>query len=177
MVNTIDWLNDEPRLTREHNGAKYIPIIVVKEDLNTLCSTDGDWSTSDLKAREYQENGFSFTSGSLVLYVNYNGKRRFFVGSATIHLMGNNNPHYEATLQSECIKNAAKNLGRRFGMYLNEEGKEDIFNDYEGAKTQVISKLIAGDLEKKQLAKALKENNYPLISKLNATYEFDRDTN
>lgn len=176
MVNTNEWLNKEPRLTREHNGAKYIPIIVVKEDLNQLCATDGDWSTSDLKANVYEANGYSFMSGSLVLYVNYNGKRRFFVGSATIQLTSNNNLHYEATLQSECIKNAAKNLGRRFGMYLNEEGKEDIFNDYEAART-IITKLPAGDLEKKQLAKALKDNDTKLATKLNATYEFDRDTN
>lgn len=141
--NIQSFLDSEPRLLREHNRSKYIPILVVKEDLNLLC--DGDWNTSDLKAREYEISDYKFISGSLILYVNYGEKRRFFVGSATIQITGSNNAHHEATLQSECIKNAAKNLGRRFGMYLNEEGK-DMFDDFEDEIITVETKTIKNSI-------------------------------
>lgn len=172
MANANQFLQSEPRLLREYNGAKYVPIIVVKEDLNELCGTDGDWNTSDLKSNVYEANGFCFITGSLVLYVNYAGKRRFFVGSATIHLTGNSNLHYEATLQSECIKNAAKNLGRRFGMYLN-----DTFEDYIGQNETKFTKVKATAIEEKQLQKALKDNDTDKVIHLTSNYEFTRNTN
>ena len=66
-------------------------------------------------------NNREFISGKLTLRVQDEDKLfRDVIGSCTFLVRGNeDNQDYVATLQSFCVANAAKRLGRRFGRGLN----------------------------------------------------------
>lgn len=57
----------------------------------------------------------SYTSPEITKYT-FVGAHTFIEGESTT---GEVNDNYEATALAECIKNASKNLGRKYGMFLN----------------------------------------------------------
>ncbi len=72
---------------------------------------------------EYLQHGHScILSGSLVLtVVDEDCGEHSFVGGANFNLKRYaDNEHFIATLKSECIKNAVKHIGEKYGMFLNQ---------------------------------------------------------
>jgi len=123
----------ETRVTDAHGvvtgtGFYHIPILKVKE---MLWADFQKWGTTDFKCTIIQ-NGHEgvIVDASCVLNLSYiievEGKswlgmgQYSFVGATSFHskrYAGNDN--YGATALAECIKNAAKNIGRKFGSALN----------------------------------------------------------
>lgn len=109
------WLDTPPKdeeVATNADGSLYIPIGIVEQLLDDM--TGSTWATRN----------FSFSivadvvCGSVELY--FPELNRSMVGSKTFSIDEYpDNQDWTATLLSECIKNAAKKLGRRFGRELN----------------------------------------------------------
>lgn len=117
------------------SGVKYISIRDIKSMMNEYFVR---WSTSNFKVQFLQIGHDLLVSGSVELTVvmpititnsttqitELSGTDTFsFIGANTFNVKSEqaegNNDNYEAILLSNCIKNAAKNLGVLFGYNLN----------------------------------------------------------
>jgi len=104
---------------------QFIPIIKIKE----LLSQNFDfWGTSDFRWEYIMRGNEFFISATVTLnllkHIEGTSHKWSFVGAATINILNPNptmevNENHTASVLSACIKNAAKNIGRFFGMYLN----------------------------------------------------------
>lgn len=112
--------DQEPLFAKELSvGIYYIPILKIKEMLWEDFERWGDknfWYTITLRGHE------TIVSGRLDLEVIYEGVVYTFSGSATFSAESNQN--WLPILNSECIKNAVKKIGRKYGMYLNQDLQE-----------------------------------------------------
>lgn len=122
------WLDTEPddvdivtESDAEGNSYRYLPYRVIVRYLDEL--TGGDWSAKQWHFQVIKTK-YWYASGSIEVEVAYMGIRRVLAGAATYPFQSlYPNHHFEATLQSLAIMNAAKMLGRRFGLFLNEDVK------------------------------------------------------
>ena len=120
------WLDMEPddvdivtETDAEGNSYRYLPYRVIVRYLDEL--TGGDWSAKQWHFQVIKTK-YWYASGSIEVEVAYKGIRRVLAGAATYPFQSlYPNHHFEATLQSLAIMNAAKMLGRRFGLFLNED--------------------------------------------------------
>lgn len=121
------WINTRPpedQISTLSNGAEFLDISVVERLLYRL---DSHWGTENFKFRVFEFLGIPFVSGSLELVVTYGGRTRRLIGAYTEPVPPETNPYdpntnanYEATVKSECTKNAVKPIGVAFGQGLND---------------------------------------------------------
>jgi hypothetical protein len=136
----IEWLEQQPVFEGDNkevfenaDGSQYIPVGIVENLLDQL--TDTHWSTenfiSNSSTRVSNSNEkTSFIGGKIELTVTYGNITRTLTGvcdikvsdliAKTIH--DKDNESYQATVLSNCLCNAAKKLGNRFGRSLNGRG-------------------------------------------------------
>lgn len=158
-------LPDEAILKANDDGSRFIPINFLEDELDKL-----EWSTRNF-------NHFVFKAGyadlvisaSIELVVNINDKERSFVGAASFSLKSiDPNPHFLATVKSECIKNAASDIGVLYGRHLNDEVLKNIeFNKpkLERKKSKPDSKIM------KQFLKAVEDGDTATQTMLSNIYE------
>lgn len=114
-------------------GLYHIPIIRIKEMLSTKFIR---WTTSNFIFQMIPHGNKLFINASVYLEVElyptnqYNTCHTFnFVGATTYELgRFEENQNHSATALSECIKNASKNIGRTFGLYLNQGLENQLAN-------------------------------------------------
>lgn len=131
MTDVIKWLDEDPpsyEIAKNNDGSEFIPIAIVEELLNKL--TDRTWETKHFAWSLFSHGDVVLVSASVQLEVGYT------LGPSTPHCVFRSitgavtftsdayapNINLAATALSECIKNAAKKLGRRFGNKLNDRG-------------------------------------------------------
>lgn len=104
------------------NGAAYIAIGKLENSLDDL-----NWTTSNFQHTLYKD-GYANLSvmASLELGISYTNpegqiEKRTFVGACNFSLSSlEPNTHFLATAKSECIKNAASDIGKYFGRGIND---------------------------------------------------------
>lgn len=103
-------------------GGRYLPIDVVERDLDRWV-----WSTEHFTYQLYADKfGNRCIAASLELVIMWNEEnhlpieRRLTGGCNFVISSYAPNGHFVATAKSECVKNAASDLGKRFGRGLNE---------------------------------------------------------
>lgn len=120
------WINDAPAendILKNEDGSEYIPIGIVELKLTKL---DSHWGTENFWFNLiHTPNGDMLSVGSIDITIEYGGKKRKLVGTATLFVpadvsMGEGNTNFSATTKSECIKNGVKAIGRNFGSELND---------------------------------------------------------
>lgn len=102
------------------SGIFHIPI----EEVKIMLWNDFEsWGTSNFKFSISPIGHRIFISASVELTIIHRSGMYTFVGAHTFiegeSTTGEVNDNYEATALAECIKNASKNLGRKYGMFLN----------------------------------------------------------
>lgn len=117
------------------DGHAFIPIRKVKEKLQSDLIID--WELQDFRFSVFKANNTTYASASgrlVVMFKNYSEEypNEYSLdrpGAATLRINPetDTNQNYEASIMSEVIKNAAKNLGNQFGFHLNREESEDFF--------------------------------------------------
>jgi hypothetical protein len=121
-----EWVNSEvePEILKsiDNGNSHFIPINEVESRLDPL-----SWSTRNFQYTIFKD-GYSnlCVAASLELEIKYfeltgSAIIRTFVGSCNFSLKAiEPNTHFLATAKSECIKNAASDIGKYFGRGLND---------------------------------------------------------
>ncbi len=128
------WLNSEPdesEIEDSPYGGKHIPIDKIRVLLDRLNGCVTKYQLS------YYKNGRGDLSAaaSLELTVTIDGKERTVTGAYNLTLHEAPNGFWNGTLKSECVKNAASELGKRLGRDLNKDmPKQEPINYQEIAK-------------------------------------------
>jgi hypothetical protein len=155
---------------------RYLPIDVVERDLDRW-----SWGTENFTWQFYRDNhGQQGITASIVLVIpwtEFNGKavQRRLTGSCNF-TMANYAPnsHFLATAKSECVKNAASDLGPKFGRGLNDthhdEGRQVEFEAPPTAAQRQKTKPDALMLAK--FKKAAAEGDQTVLDILSNVYEF-----
>ena len=169
-----EWLNSEP-LTSEVElspyGGRHIPIDKLRPILDKL-----NWSTTNYKPTLYTD-GYANKSacGSIELTVTVDGVQRTVTGAYNLLLSEAPNGFWNGTLKSECIKNAAKDLGKRFGRDLNDDlPKEQLVKEVavkNTLKAKPDSKIM------KQFLSAVEKGDEAAITTLTNIYEIKYEPN
>lgn len=158
-------LPDEAILKANEDGSRFIPINILEDELDKL-----DWSTKNFHHMIFK-NGYAdlVVSASLELIIKHGNNERSFVGCANLSLNSiGNNPHFLATIKSECIKNAATDIGYLYGRHLNDEVlKNTTLNNPTPTKpkSKPDSKIM------QQFLKAVEEGDTATITMLSNIYE------
>lgn len=104
-------------------GGRYLPIDVIERDLDRW-----PWSTERFTYQIYNDKfGKPCIAASLDLVIPWKDdgfatrERRLTGGCNFVISSYAPNGHFVATAKSECVKNAASDLGKKFGRGLNEE--------------------------------------------------------
>lgn len=110
-----EWIKTDPAIVaRLDNGAEYIPIGQIEQELDEY--TGNDWGTSDFKFQMIKNGSYWFADASVTLIV----LGRSMAGAVTFPISSrDDNMDYSGTALSFCIANAAKKFGIRFGRGLN----------------------------------------------------------
>lgn len=151
------------------DGSRYIPINELEDVLDSV-----EWSTRNFSHTIFK-NGYADLAimGSLELVIkhDFNGKfvERSFVGAANFPLKSiDPNQHFLATLKSECIKNAASDIGVLFGRHLNDNFEQQDTVETTEVKTPKVkpdSKIM------KKFLKAVEEGDTATQTMLSNIYE------
>jgi hypothetical protein len=120
-----EWLNapcPESELKPNSDGSVFIPIQTLKGPTK-LGNKEyiEDWDLIDYVSDTFQLGKQVFLRASGRLKIEFVGEPTSIkIGGACIPIKGGNT-NYEATAQSEVIKNAAKKFGNQFGFHLNQD--------------------------------------------------------
>jgi len=165
----INLFSPPPKEALKENadGSKFIPINVLESFLDAL-----NWSTRNFNHYIFK-NGYAdlAVSASIELVIRYehNGKEieRSFVGCASFPLKSiEPNTHFLATVKSECIKNAASDIGNYFGRGLNDNlPLSDSVKNEEKPKVKPDSKIM------KQFLEAVEKGDTATITMLSNIYD------
>lgn len=112
------WLNQAPEPSEIENnqyGGYFIPIEKLRPLLDRLNA-----STRNFTVSMYKDGNIVCAYGSLELTVTIDGEQRTVVGAYNLPILDAPNGYWNGTLKSDCIKNAALELGARFGRDLNK---------------------------------------------------------
>ncbi len=179
MINFISMVNaDVPEgitgevKTNTGNIAAFIPILELEYMLDPL-----NWSTRNFQYQIFKDGYANLcVAASLQLDVNYNNDdgvfiERTFIGACNFSLKSiEPNNHFLATAKSECIKNAASDIGKYFGRGLNN----DIIPSNEKQERQKVKSK--PDIKiMQQFEEALKNNDEACISLLTNIYDIKTD--
>jgi hypothetical protein len=123
MENTQEWLNSDPPIIEEKDGALFVPGWAVEADLNLLC--EYNWNRHNHKySFHVDHNGDEWVATSVLLELHYfiSGitVKRILAGSSFIKIA--DYPESKNILQTgitEATKAGTKVLGNRFGYSLN----------------------------------------------------------
>lgn len=121
----IDFEKSTPEnlIQANSDGGKFIPINDLEDLLDPL-----EWSTRNFNHQIFK-NGYAdlVVAASLELVITIREtsgveRQRSFVGACSFSLNSiAPNDHFLATAKSECVKNAASDIGRYFGRHLNDD--------------------------------------------------------
>lgn len=114
---------EPPHLKELTPSIFFIPILKIKE---MLWEDFDNWSDQNFKYSITLRGNDIIVSGCLELHLELDGKTYKFSGSATMIPSTINN--WIPILNSECIKNAVKKIGRKYGMYLNQDSDDELMN-------------------------------------------------
>lgn len=113
---------DEFKATIDEGSAQYIPIGMLEPMLDVL-----NWGTKNFQYQLFKDGYANLcVAASLELEISHGYKaelsvQRTFVGACNFSLSSiEPNIHFLATAKSECIKNAASDIGKYFGRGLND---------------------------------------------------------
>jgi hypothetical protein len=112
----IEWLAEQPldsEIEASPFGGKHLPIGKLRPLLDVL-----NGQTKNYKTGIYSNGTMAY--GSLELTVTIDGVDRTVTGSSNLVMSEAINNRWNATLKTECVKNAAAELGTRFGRGLND---------------------------------------------------------
>lgn len=145
----------------------FIPIFDLENMLDIV-----NWSTSNFQYQIFKDGYANLcVAASLELQISYPTSAsdftiRTFVGGCNFSLSSiEPNTHFIATAKSECIKNAASDIGKYFGRGLN--------NDIVPAQNKIEKKSVKSKPDSKimqQFLKAVEENDEPTITMLTNIY-------
>jgi hypothetical protein len=171
----LKFINQEPPnyalRNIEGSEARYIPIGELESMLDWF-----NFSTGNFQYQVFKDNysGLSVMASIelVIFYKEDNGVliRRSFVGACNFQISAiSPNQHFLATAKSECIKNAASDIGTYFGRGLNDGiSQVEITPNIEPKKSKK-SKPDSKILE--QFFKAVKDNDEKTITMLTNIYE------
>lgn len=160
------------------DGGRYLPIDVVERDLDRWA-----WGTQNFAWQRFlDKNGNSGIGASLELVIPWaddNGKivERRLVGGCNFAITAYApNSHFVAIAKSECVKNAASDLGRKFGRGLNEDivhsaGEPTIQRETPKSKRKPDKDIRA------RFDKALADGDNATIALYSNIYEFNTQEN
>lgn len=163
-------LPDEAILKANEDGSRFIPINFLEDELDKL-----NWSTRNFHHMVFK-NGYNdlTVSASLELVIKQYDVagdliERSFVGAASFALRSlEPNTHFLATVKSECIKNAASDIGVLYGRHLNDEVLKNLELNKpqtEKPKSKPDSKIM------KQFLKAVEDGDTATQTMLSNIYE------
>lgn len=160
---------DKLKSTIEESSAKYIPIGILENMLDSF-----NWSTTNFQHSIFKDGYANLSvAASLELKIIYEKDgtqqliERTFVGACNFSLSSiDPNTHFLATAKSECIKNAASDIGKYFGRGLND-GIIPVAKKIEkkSVKSNPDSKIM------KQFLKAVEDGDNSTITMLTNIYE------
>ena len=113
-----EWLQMPPiesEIELSKYGGYHIPIEKLRPLLDRLNA-----STRNFTVSMYKDGNIVCAYGSLELTVTIDGEQRTVVGAYNLPILDAPNGYWNGTLKSDCIKNAALELGARFGRDLNK---------------------------------------------------------
>lgn len=156
------------------DGALYIPIGQLENNLDELL-----WSTKNFQHQIYKDGYANLcVAASLELEICYLTTekkmiKRTFVGACNFALSYlEPNTHFLATAKSECIKNAASDIGKYFGRGLNDNLVPSSKNsEKKVVKSKPDSKIT------KQFAEAVAAGDEATIIMLSNIYEIKTTNN
>lgn len=156
------------------NGAFYIPIGILEDSLDQL-----HWSTKNFQYQIFKDGYANLcVAASLELQISYTEPKsglvtRTFVGASNFSLSSiEPNTHFLATAKSECIKNAASDIGRFFGRGLNEGIVPNCKKlEHKSVKLKPDSKIM------KQLLEAIEKKDEAAIRMLDNIYDIKIEDN
>lgn len=158
-------------------GARYLPIDVVERDLDRWV-----WSTQNFKWLLYDDKFRNRCIGAdlelIIFWKNEDGTttERRLIGVCNF-VVGNYVPngHIVATAKSECVKNAASDLGKKFGRGLNEGFMHSPVVEKATAKSAI--KMIPEKSIIEKFKKAVEEGDETMIKIYSDIYEFNTEQN
>lgn len=122
-ITDLEWLSEQPLDTEVELspfGGRHIPIGKLRPLLDVL-----NGQTQNYQTGVYLNGTMAY--GSLELTVTIDGVDRTVTGSSNLVMSEAINNRWNATLKTECVKNAAAELGTRLGRGLNDDLiKEDL---------------------------------------------------
>jgi len=168
------WLMEEPVIIADNgNGALHIPIEILENELDLL-----NWDTRNFQWSMYKDGYASLSvAASLELLFEIqdtNGglHQRFLVGACNFPLVAIAPiQDWLATAKSMCIKNAATDIGKRFGRGINKE----ILPDRSTQLEKVVQKTKPDNKIMNQFLKAIEEKDEATITMLTNIYDIKTD--
>lgn len=168
MENYQAWLNENPPITEEKDGALFIPIWAVEGDLLSLCGHN--WSRYDHKYSFYNDhNGDLWLATSIITEVNYEEIKRTLACSSFIRQLDYpDGKNFLQTGISEATKAGVKVLGPRFGYSLNDRSVPK-------KKTKERVKAAPDNQIMKAYRKAVYDQDEKTIKRLTTIYDIKHD--
>lgn len=150
------------------NVYSFIPISILENMLDVF-----DWETNNFSYNIYKDGYANLcVAASIELKISYRNQEgkvitRTFVGACNFSINSiEPNPHFLATAKSECIKNAASDIGKYFGRGLND----GIVPVYKKAEKQVVKSKPDSKIMK-QFLQAVEKKDEATITMLKNIYE------
>ncbi len=169
------WLNSEPdssEIEKSPYGGFHIPIDKLRPLLDRLNASSKNYHTSFYK----DTSGALCANGAIELTVAIDGTERTVTGAFNLNIADPIGGFWNGTLKSECVKNAAIELGRRLGRGLNKELalKRDQDNRVT-SKTRDFMKVKPDEKIIRQYQAALERKDEAAIITLTNLYEIKTD--
>lgn len=176
-----EYVNMEPNeddIATNKDGGRYLPIDVVRRDLDRWA-----WGTEAFAWQQFRDIRGNHCIGAsielVIPWIEFTGKMapRRLTGACNFGVTDYApNADFVATAKSECIKNAAKELGRKFGRGLNE-GLGDVQRSEAPAEPakKPQGKMKPDDAMLAKMKKAVEEGDQTAIEIYNKVYEFNTE--
>ena len=171
----LEWLQSQPNddeICDSPLGGKHIPIEKLRPLLDQLNACTKNYVIS------YYKNGYGDLSaaGQIELTVTVDGVDRTVTGASNLCIKDAINDRWNGSLKSDCVKNAAIELGIRFGRELNKDMPElqepkPIKMAMERAKRKPDSKVM------QQFLKAVERGETETITLLTNMYDIKTEQN
>lgn len=163
--------------TNDNRIAAFIPILELEKMLDVF-----EWSTTNFQYQIFKDGYANLcVAASLELGIEYHNEygrltKRMFVGACNFALKSiDPNTHFLATAKSECIKNAASDIGKYFGRGLNnsivpsqkEPPKKEMIKKKPDSK--IMQQLTAAMINKDEATITMLSNIYDINTETDAT--------
>jgi hypothetical protein len=174
-VTDKQWLNQEPpqsEIELSPFGGYHIPIDKLRSLLDRVNGTTRNYKSNLFKDGYATQTAF----GSIELTVWIDGNERTVTGAYNLPVQDAINGFWNGSLKSECIKNAAIELGARFGRNINKDAPK---TDTSPVPAKTVEKLKAkpDEMVMRQYLSAVERNDEASIILLQNIYEIKTDAN